>query len=614
MKTSIATVCLSGTLAEKLRACAAAGFDGVEIFEPDLVAAPESPSELRASAARLGLSIDLYQPMRDVEGVTEEEFLRVLRRAEAKFALMRDLGADTVLCCSNVATATVDDDAVSADQLRRLGDLAARYGVRIAYEALAWGRFVDDYRRAWRIVELADHPAVGVCIDSFHILSRGHDPAAIERIPGEKIFFLQLADAPTLAMDVLSWSRHHRLFPGEGSFDLVTLVTHVVRAGYTGPWSLEVFNDTFRQTDPQGTAVHARRSLRHLEDAVARRLGAGAPADLRLLTDSPDPRGIDFVEIKAEDTSEVEALLAQAGFTSRGRHRTKPVTLWTSGDARVVLNEQHARGLDPHIAAIGVIVQDAAALTRRADELATPRAYRRTYAAEQPLDAAIAPDGTELYWTDADEPEPAWVGEFEHGAPVATAPVRSVDHVSLTLPWQVIEESVLFYRSVLGLRVTGMTDVPGPQGLMRSRVMSTSDRAVRLPLNVAPPMAVERGHAAGLAQHVAFACDDVGALVDGARARGLQVLRMPDNYYDDLAARFGLAPERVDDLRRLGLAYDRDADAEYLHCYTRTVGEVFFEFVERRLGYDGFGAGTAPVRLAAQAATTASASPGSVRS
>lgn len=266
----MATVCISGTLADKLHACADAGFDGVEIFEPDLLAAPESPEEIAALAGRLGLALDLYQPMRDVEGVDEPAFAAVLRRAEAKFRLMNRLGIDLVLCCSNVATATIDDDAVSAAQLRRLGDLARGYGIRIAFEALAWGRFVDDYRRAWRIVELADHPAVGVCLDSFHILSRGHDPAAIADIPPEKIFFVQLADAPRLSMDVLSWSRHHRLFPGEGDFDLVDFTARIVTAGYTGPWSLEVFNDTFRQTDARRTARHARRSLRWLEDAVSR--------------------------------------------------------------------------------------------------------------------------------------------------------------------------------------------------------------------------------------------------------------------------------------------------------------------------------------------------------
>lgn len=140
----MATVCISGTLADKLRACAEAGFDGVEIFEPDLLAAPESPEEVAALAARLGLTLDLYQPMRDVEGVDEKAFAAVLRRAEAKFRLMGRLGIDTVLCCSNVGTATVDDDQVSADQLRRLGDLAAGFGIRIAFEALAWGRFIDD--------------------------------------------------------------------------------------------------------------------------------------------------------------------------------------------------------------------------------------------------------------------------------------------------------------------------------------------------------------------------------------------------------------------------------------------------------------------------------------
>ncbi|MFT4214827.1 MAG: TIM barrel protein [Microbacterium sp.] len=602
MRTSIATVCLSGTLVEKLHACADAGFDGVEIFEPDLVAAPESPEEIRALAARLGLSLDLYQPMRDVEGVSQALFADVLRRAEAKFALMQRLGMTLVLCCSNVATATVDDDEVSASQLSRLGDLAARYGVRIAFEALAWGRFVDDYRRAWRIVQLADHPAVGVCLDSFHILSRGHDPAAIEDIPADRIFFLQLADAPAMSLDVLSWSRHHRLFPGEGSFDLTSFVTHVVRAGYSGPLSLEVFNDTFRQTDAAATAVHARRSLAWLEDAVARVL---PDAGLTRLTEAAAPTAFDFVEVKAADTSGVEAVLAQAGFTARGRHRTKPVTLWSAGSARVVLNEQNAYGEDPHVAAAGFVVPDASATTARARELGTAFAYRRTYASEQHLEAAVAPDGTEVYWAELVPGEdaggePAWTAEFEDGTESAASTVTAIDHVSLALPWQVLEESVLFYTSVLSLESVSSTEVASPSGLVQSHVMSAGE--VRLPLNVAPAIVAERG-AARAAQHVAFACTDVRALARTARERGLALLAIPGNYYEDLAARFGLDAAFVAELRALGIVYDRDGEGEYLQFYTGTIGRVFFEFVERRDGYAGFGAGNAPVRLTAQAAS-----------
>lgn len=594
MKTSIATVCLSGTLVDKLHACAAAGFDGVEIFEPDLVVAPESPEEIRALAARLELRLDLYQPMRDVEGVEEAAFAEVLRRAEAKFRLMERLGMDLVLCCSNVATATIDDDEVSAAQLRRLGDLAASHGIRIAYEALAWGRFVDDYRRAWRIVQLADHPAVGVCLDSFHILSRDHDPAAIESIPGDRIFFVQRADAPALSMDVLSWSRHHRLFPGEGSFDLAGFVAHVVRASYRGPLSLEVFNDTFRQTDAATTAVHAHRSLVWLEDAVARRI---PDHGLTPLTRADPPERFDFVEVKAADTSAVEAVLSAVGFTPRGRHRTKPVTLWSAGGAQVVLNEQHAAGEDPHLAAIGLVVHDAERQSRRARELGTPVVYRRTYATEQPLDAALAPDGTEVFWSAADVAgESPWTAEFEHGAAPQASPIASVDHVSLALPWQVLEETVLFYTSVFSFGQASSTEVASPQGLVRSHVMRAGD--VRLPLNVAPAIASERGGPAP--QHVAFGCSDVIGLARAARDRGLDVLRIPDNYYDDLAARFALEPAVVETLRELGVVYDRDARGEYLQFYTRTLGSIFFEFVERGGAYDGFGAGNAPVRLTAQ--------------
>jgi 4-hydroxyphenylpyruvate dioxygenase len=599
MKTSIATVSISGSLVEKLHACAAAGFDGVEVFEPDLIASDHSPEEVRGLAQRLGLSLDLYQPLRDIEGVDEVTFAENLRRAGATFATAQRLGIDTVLVCSNVATASVDSDQHSADQLRRLGDVAAGYDVRVAFEALAWGRFVDDYRRAWRIVELADHPAVGVCLDSFHVLSRGHDPAAIEDIPSDKIFYLQLADAPALSMDVLSWSRHHRLFPGEGAFDLATFVAHVLKTGFAGPLSLEVFNDTFRQTDPDRTAVHALRSLVWLQDKVAALPGAGRTATLTPVADAKPPVGFDFVELKAEDTSDVEVLLDQLGFVPGGRHRTKPVSLWTSGEVRVVLNEHQARDLAPHVAAVGLQVPDGDATSRRASDLMAPAAYRRTYAAEQALGGAVAPDGTEFFWVTAPPAgsPPPWVDEFENGLTSNTgAALRRVDHVNLAVPWQTADEAVLFLKSVFGLAADAPTEVAGPSGLVRSQVMRTDDGSIRLPLNVAPQVL----EAAAMPQHVAFACTDVVAFARAARSRGLNFLAVPDNYYDYVVGRFGVDAETVAELREYDLLYDRSAEGAFIHFYTRTVGAVFFEFVQRIDDYDGYGTDNAPVRLAAQ--------------
>ncbi len=603
MRTSIATVCLSGTLTTKLQACADAGFDGVEIFEPDLVTAPQSPEGIRALADRLGLTLDLYQPFRDAEGVEAGVFEGNLRRAEAKLALMQRLGMDTMLVCSNVGTATLDDDRVSAAQLRTLGDLAASYGVRLAYEALAWGRFVDDYRRAWRIVERTDHPAVGVCLDSFHILSKGHDPKEIEQIPGEKVFFLQLADAPRLSLDVLSWSRHHRLFPGEGDFDLAAFLAHVLRTGYDGPLSLEVFNDTFRQTDPDRTARQALRSLRALEDQAAARLGAEAARGLVRLPEVAEPTGLDFVEVRAEDTGEVEVLLRQLGFTFRGRHRSKPVRLWTQGEARVVCSEQQARDLAPTLAAVGFEVADPAVSAQRAASLLAPAVHRRTYAGEQDLAAVTAPDGTEVFLGEVPAGHDAtWSAEFEGGAePAADEAVTHVDHVNLVQPWQHYDEAVLFYSSVLGLEPQAPTEVAGPVGLVLSKVMRSADGRVRLALNLQPAGLDARG-GGGLPQHIAFACTDLVTLARAARARGLQPLRVPANYYDDLDARFALEPGFLATLRELDLLYDRDGDGDFLHLYTRTVGGVFLELCERRGGYDGYGAPNAPVRLAAQLA------------
>ena len=82
-------------------------------------------------------------------------------------------------------------------------------------------------------------------------------------------------------MDVLPWSRHHRLFPGQGSFDLTGFLGHVLAAGYAGPWSLEVFNDVFRQADPRGTAIDARRSLLALEEVDRRAYRPWLPPALR---------------------------------------------------------------------------------------------------------------------------------------------------------------------------------------------------------------------------------------------------------------------------------------------------------------------------------------------
>lgn len=590
MRTSIATVCLSGGLVEKLHACAAAGFDGVEIMDSDLIAAYESPEEIRALCARLGLRIDLFQPFRDFEGVDESTLAENLHRAKAKFEVMNRLGANMMLLCSNVATATVAAPEVAAEQLAKLADLAAEYGISIAYEALAWGKYVSDYRDAWRIVELADRSNLGVCLDSFHVLSRGDDPSGISAIDPDKLFFLQLADAPAFDMDVLSWSRHHRLFPGEGSFDLTGFLSHVLLAGYRGPLSLEVFNDTFRQTDVQRTAAHALRSLRWLSDRTA---ALNNWDDLQLAKPQP-PQAFDFVEIAGEDLSHVEDMLNKLGFSFGGGHRSKSVRLWRAGEANVILNEQNRT---PHtsLAGLGFLVDDAAAAANRALTIGAPPAFRRTYDGDYRLPTVSAPDGTGVYWNSKSAAD-SWLVEFEGGRTATSLNSLHgvIDHINLAYPWQEFDEAVLFNTSALALDATPSADLPGPRGLVRSQVMRTNDGAVRLAMNLAPPTAPLQP------RHIAVRVDNAIEAAQHAKDRGLSFLPIPSNYYDDLDARFGLDPEFLESLRALNLLYDRDEGGEFIHFYTPTIGDVFFEIVQRIGGYDGYGAANAPVRLAVQ--------------
>jgi 4-hydroxyphenylpyruvate dioxygenase len=605
MKTSLATVCLSGTLEEKLEASAAAGFDGVEIFEPDLVASPLSPGDIADRAADLGLTLDLYQPFRDFEGVSEEKLRHNMRRAQAKFELMNRLGMDTMLLCSNVGTAISSDDALTAHQLHRLGDLAEAHGVRVAYEALAWGKYVDDYEHAARIVRSVDHPAIGNCLDSFHILSRGWDPAPIETIPAEKIFFVQMADAPGLTMDLLSWSRHHRVFPGEGGFALAGFMGHLLRSGYDGPVSLEIFNDTFRRTDPFRTAVDAMRSLRWLEqlatDALVRDGRDGVRMDVSPLPAMSSPLGFNFVEVRADDgeRERVRTTLAQLGFTDGGSHRTKPVELWVQGGARIVLNGSDAVAGAPAVAALGFDVSHPSTAAARAERLLAPAVERQESEGDEPLLGVEAPDSSEVFFGRyGEEGVPAWVAEFDNAARVETDPlVTRVDHVNLAQSWEYFDAAVLFCTSVLALDPQPSLDVAAPTGLVRSQVMSTADGDVRLVLNLAP---AEQAGRSVQAQHVAFAATDAIAVAKRAKERGLAFLAIGDNYYDDLDARFDLEPGFLEQLRELQLMYDRDDHGEFLHFYTESLGSVFFEIVERRGRYDGYGAANAPVRLAAQ--------------
>lgn len=617
MKTAIATVCLSGTLPEKLEAIAAAQFKGVEIFENDLLSFNGTPADVRRMVENLGLEIITFQPFRDFEGMPEPQRSKAFSRAERKFDLMQELGCDLLLVCSNVSPDSIGGIDRAAADFHALGERASKRNIRIGFEALAWGRHVNDYRDAWEVVRRADHPCIGLVLDSFHTLVRKTDLKPMQSIPKDRIFLVQVADAPLLEMDYLSWSRHYRCFPGQGDLPVDEFMQALNATGFDGVISHEIFSDRFRAGSARSVAIDGQRSLIFLLDELRRKTGMDVPG----LPELP-PRarcdGVAFVEFAMDETEAAEftEILAGLGFAKTGLHKSKDVTRWTQGDINIVVNcdkEGFAHSFNithgSSVCAIALRVDDAVATIHRALKLLDQPFRQAVGPGELDVPAVRGLGGSLLYFVDRKSALASiWDIEFERIDPDSNKPdagLTRYDHISQSMHDEEMLTWLLFYTSLLDMRKTRVQDVVDPGGIVHSQVVASEDQSVRLILNASQSRRtlasrfLDEIFGSGV-QHIALATDDIFATVGQLRANAIALLPIPENYYDDLESRTDLPPVELERLREHGILYDRDGAGEYLQVYTQALKSgFFFEIVERR-NYAGFGAVNAPIRLASQ--------------
>lgn len=615
MKTSIATVSIAGNLSEKLAAIAAAGFDGLEIFEQDFLQDAASPREVGAMIRDHGLELMLYQPFRDFEGLPEPLRTRAFDRARHKFDLMAEMGAELMLICSSLHPQAMGGIDRAADDLAELAGIAAERGLRIGYEALAWGRHVNDHRDAWEIVRRADHPALGLILDSFHSLARRIRPDTIRRIPGDKIFFVQLADAPQIDMDLLYWSRHFRNMPGEGDLPVVDFMRAVAATGYDGPLSLEIFNDQFRGGSPSGIARDGHRSLVWLMDQT-RRLEPAPQVNLPDLPANIEVEGVEFIEFAASraETPEIESTLSRMGFHRESTHRNKQLSVWRQGDIRIVLNTEetgfahsfylnHGSG----VCDIGLRVSDAQATATRAEALDATLFHQPLGPGELDIPAIRGVGGSVLHFIDGKSGlDDVWQVEFTPtGETAPDCGLIRVDHLAETMNYDEMLSWTLFYTSIFAMQRRPMLDVADPDGLVRSQAIASHDGQTRITLNGAQSHRTLAGgfladSMGSAVQHIALASRDIFASAQAMAAVGFEPLAIPENYYADLQARYGLEDHEIDRLRRWNILYEADDRGEFFQFYGKPLQNgLFFEIVERRADYDGYGAANAPFRIAA---------------
>ena len=309
-------------------------------------------------------------------------------------------------------------------------------------------------------------------------------------------------------------------------------------------------------------------------------------------------------------------MFASLGFRRAGQHKSKAVTRWHQGSINLVINtdkEGFAHSFNithgSAVCALGLKVDNAAATFERAKRLLDQPFRQPAGPGELDIPAVRGVGGSLVYFLDStSELGRVWEIEFDDTGEDGSnaAGLTTVDHISQSMHYEEMLTWLLFYTSLIDLKKIPPQDVADPAGLVRSQVIESADGSLRIILNASQSQRTQSSRfltevfGSGV-QHLAFATNDIFATVERLTKNGVELLEVPENYYDDLEAKLDLPPEQLDALRRNNILYDRDGDGEYFQVYTRTFEQrFFFEIVERR-GYWGYGAVNAPVRLAAQA-------------
>jgi sugar phosphate isomerase/epimerase len=276
------TITPAGSLEAKLEAIRAAGFTQVMLNAGDIVGHPGGEAAAIAAVRASGLRVTGFQVLRDFEGLSGHLHAYKVDIAKAMLEMCHALGSRVLLACSSSSAHASGEPGLLTKDLQKLAMLALRLDIRVAYEALSWGRHVNLLTQAWEIVQDADRPNLGLCIDSYHAMahqdeSQGGSIAAVRDIDPQKIFLVQLSDflwqETRSPQDRMETARHYRVFPGEGvhSPQVLELVRMLDGAGYRGDYSFEVFNDDYRQIPLATVAGRARRSVKWIAGQIGRR-------------------------------------------------------------------------------------------------------------------------------------------------------------------------------------------------------------------------------------------------------------------------------------------------------------------------------------------------------
>jgi 4-hydroxyphenylpyruvate dioxygenase len=235
----------------KISSAAASGFDGVELWAEDLDDDALRPNHIRDVTWAAGLIVEGVCPQPDVYRWHRSWDIELEQTLRARLERYRAMGA------SYLVLPVMDDGGdlgETAMNLRRAARLAAETGMVIGLEPIGHVRKLASIRTASALVAdaLGDGP-VGLVLDTFHFFRGGNTVADLSALDAHRILAVQLGDAMPIPFEELRGDRH-RLFPGEGAFDIVGLCRTLHSMKYAGPFIVELMNESYWSADPMGIA------------------------------------------------------------------------------------------------------------------------------------------------------------------------------------------------------------------------------------------------------------------------------------------------------------------------------------------------------------------------
>ncbi len=600
MTLSIATTSIPGDLSARLSAISAAGFHGVELSARDVASFAGSAKDCAAMIADLGLKI---VALRSDE--TAFEFERVLD-------LGADLGVDLLLSADAQTPADVSGWTTWVEK-------AASRDVRLAAMVPPDAPGESYAASALDLIRAIDHPNFGLFLNSLHALAEGARPASIGDLPIDRVFHVQIADAPKTDIAANHYSKSSRMLPGQGDLNLAGFVRILARGGYSGAWVLDGPHSAQSQTSAEVVVNDGYRAMVNLLNRVRRR-EPDAVFDIPKLTERVYPTGFEFIEfaVQGDDAGALTDLLSSLCFRMERRHVSKSVELWRQGAINIVVNTER-RGFaraaylqhGSTVCDMGLRVSDAGATIARAAALGAPRFSQPVGVGELDIPAIRGVGGNVVHFIDEKSNlHRVWDIEFNPvtaAKAIQPAGLRRIDHVAQTMKYEEMQSWLLYYISTFEMEKSPIVDVADPAGVVRSQAIESPEGEVRLNLNGAESRRTLAGafladqHGAGV-QHIALQTDDIFETSDLLAESGFPRLAISPDYYAALRREFGLDEALAERLQAGDILYDRRGGGEYFQIYSDPIfGGFFFEIVERRGGYAGYGARNAPTRLEAQA-------------